>query len=82
MKQLECLDLSQNRLKFIEKDTFLSLKNLKILDLSKNELTNLKAKFIGARNSIGTIYIYLDNDDVGTLGRYSIWYNLFVLDIS
>ena len=59
--------MSQNRLKFIEKNTFSNLKNLQILDLSRNELTNLDREFIGVGNSVD---IFLKNDELKTIRRY------------
>ena len=77
LKQIWCLDLSQNKLEFIEKDTFSNLEKLRKLDLSKNRLTtNLDRTFIGV--IVYSIELLLENEEFATLKRcWPNYYNRF-----
>ncbi len=46
MQQLCSLDLSFNRIEFIEENSFSNLKNLQKLDLSHNYLKNFDPQFV------------------------------------
>ena len=52
MQQLTSLNLSRNRIEFIEKNAFSKLNNLQTLDLNNNKITNFDRKFIGLRESV------------------------------
>lgn len=72
LPQLKKLDLSNNQLEFIDKETFRGVRNLEYLNLSNNRFTTFTKLMFHHLNSLNDIV--LDNNNLGPVLRDS---NLF-----